>query len=280
VIVVPGPWSDRELAFQAESVAGMVVHNASFNCVAAKMLVLPRGWALRDRFLGLVRAALQRAPVRRAYYPGAAERYRQLTDGRSAVERIGAAEGALPWTLVTGLDPESSTELAFAMEPFCSILSETSLGNSDPVEFLDAAVRFSNERLRGTLAAAILVSGRSERDAAIALALDRGIRALRYGTVSVNVWPGMAFGFATLPWGAYPGAPLTDIQSGRGFVHNTRMLDRVEKAILRAPAWSPVKLPYFPGHRSARLLGRRLARLEETGGWMRVPPVLAAALRG
>src|SRR5512133_4066820 len=82
VIVVPGPWSDRELAYQADSVAGMLVHNASFNCVAGKVLVTPRGWALRDRFLELVRGFLTRSPARRAWYPGAEDRWRQLTDGR------------------------------------------------------------------------------------------------------------------------------------------------------------------------------------------------------
>jgi aldehyde dehydrogenase (NAD(P)+) len=257
----------------------MVTHNASFNCIAGKVLVMPRGWALRDRFLDLVRGFLARSPARRAWYPGAEDRWRRLTDGRSAVERIGSGEGALPWTLLTGLDPEDRDELAFQMEPFCSILSETSVGSADPVEFLQAAVRFSNERLHGTLAAAIVTSRASERDPASGAALERAVRDLRYGTVCVNVWPGMAFALGTLPWGAYPGAPLTDIQSGRGFVHNTQMLDAIEKTILHAPAWSPVKLPYFPSHRSAHLLGRRLTRLEETGSWTRLPPVLAAALR-
>ena len=65
VLVVPGPWDDRRLAFQAESVAGMVTHNASFNCNAAKLLVTPRGWRHRERFLDLVFAAMARTPARR-----------------------------------------------------------------------------------------------------------------------------------------------------------------------------------------------------------------------
>ncbi len=280
ILVVPGPWTDRELAFQAENVAGMVTHNASFNCIAGKMLILPRGWALRDRFLGLLRTALGSTPARRAWYPGAEERYRKLTGNRGSVERIGATEGTLPWTLVLDLDPADAGEVAYRMEPFCSILSEVAVGGADPAEYLAAAVRFSNERLRGTLAAAVVVGRAAEREPATHAALERAFRDLRYGTVAVNVWPGLAFALGTLPWGAYPGAPLTDIQSGRGFVHNTRMLDGIEKTIVRAPSWSPVKLPYFPSHRSAHVLGPRLTRLEETGGWSRLPPVLAAALRG
>jgi len=44
VIVVPGPYDDRQIEAIAESLCGMVTQNASFNCVSAKMLVLPRGW--------------------------------------------------------------------------------------------------------------------------------------------------------------------------------------------------------------------------------------------
>lgn len=279
VVVVPGRWSDRELAYQADSVAGMVTHNASFNCIAAKMLVLPRGWRQRDLFLELVLDRMALNPVRRAWYPGAAQRYQALTEGRTQLTRLGGGEGALPWTLITGLDPDDKGEKAFRTEPFCSIISETQVGSEDPVEFLDAAVRFANGRLWGTLAAAVLVSGRAQRDPAVAAALEGALRALRYGSVYVNLWPGMGFAAGTVPWGAYPGSPLTDIQSGRGWVHNTRMLEHVEKTVLRGPAWSPVKLPYFASHRSAHLLGRRLASLEESGSWARLPGVVAAALR-
>ena len=280
VLVVPGPWSDRELAYQADSVAGMVTHNASFNCIAGKMLILPRGWATRDRFLQLVADRLALSPTRRPWYPGAEERYRALTDGRPALKRLGGGEGTLPWTIMAGLDPDDRREASFETEPFCSIVSETQVGSADPIEFLDAAVRFCNERLWGTLAAALVVSSGTQRDPVTAAAVERGIGALRYGSVCVNLWPGMAFALGTIPWGAYPGAPLTDVQSGRGFVHDTRMLERIEKAVLRGPAWSPLKLPYFPSHRSAHELGRRLTFLEESGSWARLPGVVAAALRG
>ncbi|HEX7488626.1 MAG TPA: aldehyde dehydrogenase family protein, partial [Anaeromyxobacteraceae bacterium] len=280
IVVVPGGWSDRELEYQADSVAGMVTHNASFNCIAGKMLVLPRGWKERERFLDLVQAKLALTPARRAWYPGAVERYRALTEGRPELRRLGGGEGTLPWTLMTGLDPDDASDPAFSTEPFCSILSETQVGSADPAEFLDAAVRFCNERLWGTLSAAIVVSGSTERDRTTAAALEGAIRALRYGSVCVNLWPGLAYSSGTGPWGGCPGMPLTDVQSGRGLVHNTRMLEQVEKLVMRGPAYGPVKLPYFPSHRSAHLLGARLAALEEDGGWRKVPGVVAAALRG
>jgi aldehyde dehydrogenase (NAD(P)+) len=280
VLVVPGRWTDRELAYQADDVAGMVTHNASFNCIAGKVLVLPRGWRDRERFLGLVRERMARTPARLAWYPGAEQRYRAFVSGRSGVTCIGGGEGALPWTMVTDLDPEDAHDAAFRSEPFCSVVFETQVGSGDPIEFLDAAVRFSNERLWGTLSATLLVSGATGRDPATAAAVDGAVRALRYGAVCVNLWPGMAFATGTLPWGAYPGAALADVQSGRGFVHNTRMLEHVEKAVLRGPAWSPIKQPWFPSHRTAHVLGRRLTRLQEQGSLRHLPGVVAAALRG
>ncbi len=279
VIVVPGPWDARTLAFQAESVAGMVTHNASFNCNAGKMLVTPRGWRDRGRFLAAIEAALAHAPARRAWYPGAFERYRALVDGREGVRRIGQGEGALPWTLVPGLDP-SADDPAFRTEPFCSVLSETSVGSEDPIRFLDEAVEFANGRLWGTLSAQLVVHPRSLRDPAIRAAFERAIARLRYGAVAVNTWAGYAFAFGTAPWGAYPGATLRDIQSGRGFVHNTLMLERVEKCVVRHPATTFPKPPFFPSHRTAHRLGRSLVRLEASGNPLHLPAVVGAAVRG
>lgn len=279
VLVVPGPWDAGTLRSQAESVAGMVTHNASFNCNAAKVLVTPRGWRRRDAFLAAVEHYLALAPARRAWYPGAAERYRSLTEGRPEIRRVGQGEGTLPWTLVTGLDPDAQ-DPAFTTEPFCSLLSETSLGSEDPLEFLERAVAFANERLWGTLSAQLVVHPRTLADPVTGAAVERAIRALRYGTVAVNCWAGYAFAFGTAPWGAYPGSTLTDIRSGRGFVHNTLMLERIEKCVVRHPARTFPKPPTFPSHRTAHVLGRRLTKLEATGRWLHVPGIVAAAVQG
>jgi len=283
VLVVPGPWDARRLAFQAESVAGMVTHNASFNCNAAKLLVTPRGWRHRERFLDLVMAAMARAPVRQAWYPGARDRYRQLTEGRLGLRIAGGGDGTdhgtLPWTLVPGLDAASS-DPAFTTEPFCSVLSETSVGSEDPVEFLAEATRFANERVWGTLSAGVVVHPATAADPVTGAALQRAVAALRYGCVSIDVWAGYAFAFGTTPWGAWPGARLEDIQSGRGFVHNALMLEGVEKCVVRHPAITFPKPPYFPSHRSAHRLGRALTRVEAGAGWAAVPAVVLAAAGG
>ena len=280
VLVVPGPWDTRRLAFQAESVAGMVTHNASFNCNAAKLIITPRGWRLRERFLDLVVEAMARAPARLAWYPGAAERYRALTSGRSGLRAAGPAPaGTLPWTLVPGLDA-AAPDPAFSTEPFCAILSETSVGSDDPIEYLEAATAFANERVWGSLSASLVVHPTTAADPATGAAVERAIRRLRYGSVNVNVWAGYAFAVGSTPWGAFPGHTLRDIGSGRGFVHNTSMLDGVEKCVMRQPAWNLPKPVYFPSHRTAHVVGRRLVALESGGGWGSVPAVAAAAVMG
>src|SRR3984957_12115247 len=50
VILVPGPYSTGELRYQAEDTATSFLMNASFMCCAAKVLVLPAGWAGSNAF--------------------------------------------------------------------------------------------------------------------------------------------------------------------------------------------------------------------------------------
>ena len=60
----------------------LVAHNASFDCNANKVVVLPRGWDRRDQFLQGLRQALERAADRPAYYPGARERFERYAGGQ------------------------------------------------------------------------------------------------------------------------------------------------------------------------------------------------------
>jgi acyl-CoA reductase-like NAD-dependent aldehyde dehydrogenase len=282
VLVVPGPYyKERELAFQAESIAGAVACNASFNCNSPKMLVTPKGWSRRDALLVAIERVLAAAPVRRAYYPGAAERWGRLTEGRTGLRTVGAAGGEeLPWTLMPGLDATDLREPAFTTEPFCSILSETEVGSDDPIEYLERAVDFANNRLWGTLSADLVVHPASLKDPRIAEAVERAIARLRYGAVAVNSWSGFIFAYGTPPWGAYPGARPNDIQSGTGWVHNTPMLEGIEKAVLRHPLTLVPKPVTFPTHRTAHTLLRRLTSLEQRASWSQVPGVVMAAMRG
>lgn len=283
VIVLPYLYAADDLWFMARSVASQVTNNASFNCNAAKMLVLPRGFQQKDLFLGLIQKALAGVPPRRAYYPGATERYQRLTAGRSQVLRVGADEVAgdiLPWTLVPDLDAGAPDEPLLSTEPFCGLLSMVSVGSEDPVHFLREATAFCNDRLWGTLSAAILVPPALEDDPTTGAALETAIRELRYGAVAVNYWPAMVYALAAPPWGGHPSSSLADIQSGRGFVHNTWMFERIDKAILRAPLRITPKPPFFCDHRRMREIGERLTSFAAAPRWSALPGVALTALRG
>ena len=279
VLVVPGPYTDKELAYQAEDVASGLTCNASFDCNANRVVVLPRGWRDRERFLAALRAALGRAADRMAYYPGARERFERFSGVHRVTHFGGGSEGTLPWTLVAGLDAGAAAEPLFREESFAPIIVETAVGGPDPAEFLEAAVDFANGRLWGSLSAGLVVHPKSMKDPAAAAAVERAIVRLRYGSVTVNAWSGYTFAFCTPPWGAHPSSSPRDIQSGEGFVHNTPMLEGIEKAVLRHPITAMPKPAYSLSHRSAHRLMPRMTALEERASWAKVPAVLAAAVR-
>lgn len=103
------------------------------------------------------------------------------------------------------------------------------------------------------------------KDPALAREIDRAIADLRYGSVCVNAWAGDVFAFASPPWGAHPSSTPADIQSGTGWVHNTSMLEGVEKAVLRHPLTMMPKAAYMPTHRTAHTLMQRMTVMEEKG---------------
>jgi acyl-CoA reductase-like NAD-dependent aldehyde dehydrogenase len=281
VAIVPWAYSDGELDFIARNVVTMVTNNASFNCNAAKMLILAEGWPQAKVLLDKIAAGLAAIAPRKAYYPGAFDRYEQLVGPRKQVEKLGAAkEGELPWTLLRDVDASVADEPLFRVEPFCGILSQTSLPAKDPAAFLAAATTFMNDRLWGTLNACIVIHPHAEAKADVAAALDRAIVELRYGTVGINHWPAVGYGVVTLPWGGHPSATLADIQSGLGWVHNTYMLEGIDKAIVRGPL-KVMPLPvWFAGNRAATELGPKLVAMEADPSWWKLPGIVLRALRG
>ena len=280
VILVPGPYSDREQSFQAEDLVGSATMNASCLCNNARVLVTPRGWPGRVPFIRHVEEMLAHVPTRRAFYPGTEERWNSLTAGRHWLRNFGGSSGGrLPWALLTWLDPENRDEPVYREESFCPVLSETSLGSEDPLDFLDRAVSFVNEILWGTLSATIVVHPRSMADPVVGAAVEEAVARLRYGTVALNAFPGVSFALASPPWGGHAGSSTEDIQSGRGWVHNTSMIEGIEKVVLRHPLTTFPKPPYFPNRRNFRTLMRRLAALERSHSWSRVPGVVFAALQ-
>jgi acyl-CoA reductase-like NAD-dependent aldehyde dehydrogenase len=277
VIVVPGRWGARDLRMQAEHVATQMTQNAGFNCVAAKALVVHEGWPQRGAFLDALRAVLRALPGRPAYYPGAADRWARFTAAHPGHEALGTpGAGRLPPTLLAGLDPADRSALAFREESFCAVTGVVALPGRDAADFLGRAVTFANDVLDGTLGACLLVDPAAER--ALGPALGRAVAELRYGTVGVNVWPGVVFALGATPWGAYPGHTLADVGSGIGAVHDPLLLGPVEKSVVRGPFGQRLRPPGWVTHPGSHRVGEALVAAEAGGGLGALVRVAAAAL--
>jgi aldehyde dehydrogenase (NAD(P)+) len=286
MIVVPGPWSARDLRHQAEQIVSTKMHNSGFNCIAAQVLILPEGWEHADALLAQIRTLLAGVRDRVPYYPGSLDRIEEATSAGGSVEEFGADHRRY---LVTELDPDDAEHPMFTTEVFGPVLGVTTLPCPDVASYLRKAVRLANERLYGTLGANIIIHPSTERRHR--KALERAIADLRYGSVAVNTWTGVAYFMPKGTWGAYPGHGPQDIQSGTGVVHNALMFERAEKTVVRGPfapgqrAWikgefhAAPKPIYFVTNRQAHRIGELLVPYSDSLRKIDLARVASFALR-
>lgn len=274
VVIAPGKWSRRAIRFQARHVATQLLHNAGYNCNAAKVLVLPREWAQRDEFLDELHAQIASRPLRPAYYPGSSERYDRIVSAGGRVTTFGGEGEAVPPTLIA-LDPDRDHP-AFQEESFCRLMAVVDLPAPDLSTYLDAAVEFCNDHLRGTLNATLIVDSSTldEQRTVVERTVDR----LRYGSIGLNLWAAAAFPLGVTPWGAFPGHTLDDIQSGIGFVHNARLVDRPQKTVMTAPFVQVPPPPWSVFHRRSAAVLRRATAFEADPAWWRIPGIAGRAM--
>ena len=286
-IVVPGEWSKDDLRYQAEHIISQKLPNHGFNCVACQVLILPEAWSQADALLDEMRAVARDLESRHAYFPGAEARQQTAVADHPHAEVL--TDGIAPVTFITDLDPDQTDDVCFTTEFFGAVLGVVRLPGENPPAFLENAVSFANETLAGTLGANIIVHPTSA--ATFPGAVDGAIRSLRYGTVAVNTWVGVAYALTRATWGAFPGNTRQDIGSGNGVVHNALMLEGVERTVVRGPfapfprtirqgVWHTEPLPpHFVTNSNAATIGERLTELAVTGSWRPIPGLLAAALR-
>ena len=272
-IIVPGNYSRKQLRFQAENVASSITNNASFNCVATKVIITSKSWPQRQEFLDLLEDVLDRVPQRRAYYPGARERF-----GRFSGKQPGAAD-SLPWTLLRDTDPQHAPHL-FCEESFVCVCAELGLEAADDRQFLAGAVEFANQKLWGTLGAALTLHPSFRGEPQGEACFQAALRDLQYGAVGVNHWPGLVYAMMSPPWGGYPIGTLANAQSGIGAVHNTFMLEGVQKTVLEGPLVISPKPFWFPTNRRPEPIAWKVLDLYARPSLWRLPGLLLAALRG
>ena len=281
LIVVPGPWSQKDLDFHGVNVATSVVNNSGYNCSATRVIIQHDQWDKRESFLESVRKAFHAAGDRKPYYPGSEERYKMFLEHHPDADQFGSrGDGKVPWTLMHHLDPNDADEICFNMESWCGQTSEVALPANSVAEYIDRAVDFCNDRVWGTLNATIIVHPKSLKDRSVNDAVERAIANLRYGAVAVNHWAGIVFGMGATTWGAFPGHTIDDIRSGQGVVHNTYMFDKPQKSVLRGPFRPFPKPPWFIDHKNAVEIGRKVTFFNADPSLMRLPGLLLASLRG
>lgn len=281
VIVVPGPWSERDLAYQGEHIASMLTFNAGFMCLAARLIVQHRTWEHRDALLGAIRKSLAATPTRKAFYPGARQIHADFIARHPDADQLGdPGKGHLPWTVVADVDSNNAADMCFTNEAFCSLFAEMNLQADNVADFIDAAVDFVNDKVWGSLSATIIVHPKSMADPIVAAAVERAVSDLRYGTVSVNLWGLMSFLFGVTTWGAYPGHTVDNIQSGRGVVNNALMLPQVQKSVARGPFRQWPKPSIFASHKTTGELMERFGRFESAPSLLGTLGVTWAAIRG
>ncbi|MFW2389051.1 MAG: aldehyde dehydrogenase family protein [Polyangiales bacterium] len=281
VIVVPGPWSQKDLDFQAVNLASSIVNNAGFNCTATRVIVQHEQWGQRDALLESLRKAFRNASDRKPYYPGAEERQKTFLEHHPDADQIGSkGPGQVPWTLIHHLDANKSDDICFNTESWCAQTSEVGLPASSIAEYIDAAVDFCNDKIWGTLACSIIVHPKSLKDPAVADAVERAIANLRYGAIGVNHWSGLVYGLVTPTWGAFPGHSRDDIRSGQGVVHNTFMFDRPQKSVMRGPFRVFPRPVWFFDNDRALPVGSRLTYFNADASLARLPGLLWASLFG
>jgi aldehyde dehydrogenase (NAD(P)+) len=284
-IVLPGKWTAADIKYQAEHIATQRLHNGGYNCVAAQVVVLSSKWTQRNEFIGALRSALDSAPAREPYYPGSGARISNAAASYPQAERLGNAGARL---LVANLSPEQY-EPMLRTEYFAPVLSTIELPH-DGAEFASRAARLVNDDFVGTLGVNVIAQPATIKS--MGASFDRFVESLRYGTVAINAWTGVAYLTATATWGAFPGHELADVQSGIGVVHNALLIGDTERTVVRGPFRpSPRSLmngemsiapkpPWFVTNRTAATTGRLLALFTAAPSWRKLPALFASALRG
>ncbi|HSY26687.1 MAG TPA: aldehyde dehydrogenase family protein [Burkholderiaceae bacterium] len=287
-IVVPGPWSEADIGFQAEQVATQKLHNSGFNCVACQVLIMPEKWAKKTAFIGKLEQVIAGSEGRALYYPGAKDRLAGFAANNPQAKNVHRRGGED--VLIAPLSPASNA-YAESTEVFAPALNVTELPGDTPEAYLRAAIDYANKQLYGTLGANIVIHPKTIAQIGRAR-FEEMLIDLRYGTIAVNAWTGLGFLTPQATWGAFPGHTLADVQSGIGVVHNTLMFDKPQRTVVEAP-FKPFprnllslsftllpRPPWFITNRKGNILGRLLVNFQYRPSFLKIPRIFLNALLG
>jgi hypothetical protein len=160
----------------------------------------------------------------------------------------------------TGVDPAREPRW-LAQEWFGPVAVEVPLAADSLDAFCGAAAAFVHA-LPGNLAASVTApAGLPAHDEARVVAL---LEHLQCGVVARNTWSALAYSFASVPWGGFPGGTLAKPGSGLGRVHDPWLLPLVHDAIVTAPLSGWPAPPWVPWHSRGARLARGLIDIYAT----------------
>ena len=279
VIIVPGPWTARDISYQASKIGSMLIPNSGHNCLTPRVLIQREGWPQGQALNQAIVEFLDRNETRKAYYPGSQAIFDDFIEAHPNALQLGQRrENDLPWTFIRDLNADQREDICFNREAFISLFSETRLNANSSVEFIEQAVEFANEGLWGTLTAAILVHPKSLRNQEIGVAVEQAVADLNYGSVTVNHWGALAYYAVAAPWGGAPGQDIYDIQSGINWVNNPLMFDQPIKSVIRAP-FRQIPDPYRADSKNSLNYFKRDMRFQAHPNALNLARLLWAAVR-
>lgn len=286
-IVVPGPWSAADISFQAEQVATQKLHNSGFNCVACQVLIVAKDWSQKSDFIQTLENTMTATQTRSLYYPGAKQRLEGFASHNPSSKTL-RSEGR-GTILIAAMDEKNT--YAKNTEVFAPAMSLTELPETDPEAFLQAAIRYANTQLYGTLGANIVIHPKTIAQIGRAR-FEELLIEMQYGTIAINAWTGLGFLTPQATWGAFPIHTLADVQSGIGVVHNSCLFDKPQRTVVEAP-FKPFprnllsqsftlmpRPPWFVTNRKGNILGRLLVAFQYRPSLLKIPRIFFNALLG
>ena len=226
IIIHPGKWSKSEIKFQARKIVTAKLNNSGFNCIAAQVIVLPKGWHSNEKLKYYIKYYLKKIGDTTSYYPGSTEMLDKLKANIN-YEQINDHTCSTPF-LVSDLENEGtfSTE-----EVWNSTLYFKEIEYTDYESFAKNSINYVNTELWGNLGVTVLMKdSEKKRNSNV---VENYKSKLNYGTVAINEWAAIAFIIPTMPWGGFPGNKDNNIQSGQGFVHNALLFESPLKGIVQ-----------------------------------------------
>ena len=253
IIIHPGKWTNAEIKFQARKIVTAKLNNSGFNCIAAQVVVLPKGWRSNDKLKKYIKYYLKKIGDTTSYYPGAYESLKILQKNKY-YEQVNEQVCSTPF-MVSNLDTDEKFE---EQEVWNSTLYFKEIEYTDYESFTNNSVDYVNNELWGNLGVTVLIKdSNKKRNYEV---VENYKQNLKYGTIAINEWAAIAFIIPTLPWGGYPGNKDNDIQSGQGFVHNSYFFESPLKGIVETNFRFSrfVDPPWFVNNKKAHRLFKNL----------------------